>query len=78
MGEIPNSQEVLRNLKIAYRKLKHYIYYDTSNALLRKQLADFESDLGFERKLLKLRRSLSRYYRTKTADAHLKSLIEKN
>ena len=76
MGEIPIRQEILRNLRVAYRKLKHYIYYDSTNALLRKQLADFESDPRFERKLSRLSRSLRTYYKTKSADNHLKSLLQ--
>jgi len=40
----------LSEIQNAYRKLKHYVYYDNSNLFLRKQLADFEKD-GMEDKL---------------------------
>lgn len=32
----------IQDIYVAYRKFKTYVYYDTSNLLLRQQLADFE------------------------------------
>lgn len=34
----------IENVKLAYRKLKHSIYYDTTYSFIRSQLADFEQD----------------------------------
>ena len=34
----------IENVELAYRKLKHSIYYDTTYSFIRSQLADFEQD----------------------------------
>jgi hypothetical protein len=39
-------------IKLAYRKLKHNVYYDKTDLRLRKRLADFECAADFEDKLV--------------------------
>lgn len=51
------------DIKNAYRKLKHYVYYDNSNLFVRKQLAEFEStdyELKFENLQIALNEIINR------------------
>lgn len=44
----------LEKVKVAYRKLKTYVYYDKTDLSLRFRLADFEIEEGFESRLVEL------------------------
>ncbi|OSY87655.1 hypothetical protein WH52_09450 [Tenacibaculum holothuriorum] len=44
----------LKDIELAYRKLKSYVYYDNFSLLLRQQIAEFESSSNFEECLAKL------------------------
>jgi hypothetical protein len=45
-------------VRSAYRKLKSFIYYDTTNLLLRRQLADFEAEGSADARLTALREQI--------------------
>ena len=45
----------------AYRKLKHYYYYDTTNLLIRQAIADFENNEKFNKKLDELGEEIYAY-----------------
>ncbi|TCP25204.1 reverse transcriptase (RNA-dependent DNA polymerase) [Tenacibaculum skagerrakense] len=44
----------MKDVELAYRKLKSYVYYDNFSLLLRQQIAEFESSPNFEECLSKL------------------------
>jgi hypothetical protein len=46
-------------IKLAYRKLKHNVYYDKTDLRLRKRLADFECAADFEDKLVAIENVLT-------------------
>lgn len=64
----------LEIVRSAYRKLKSYIYHDNSNLLLRRQLANFESDGDIDIKLDQLSEKLSNF---KASDRYWKSKFSK-
>ncbi|WP_047247490.1 RNA-directed DNA polymerase [Maribacter thermophilus] len=49
----------VKDVEVAYRKLKSYVYYDNFSLLLRQQIAHFESSEDFELKLKDLAKFLS-------------------
>lgn len=53
----------VKDVKEAYRKLKHYIYYDTTNVVMRKQIAEYEynADGNLTEKFLELASHLNEY-----------------
>lgn len=52
-----NNEITIEDVRTAYKKFKSYIYYDNSNLLMRKQIAEFESK-DLETKLNKLQSNL--------------------
>jgi len=64
----------INTLRSAYRKLKSYIYYDNSNLLLKKDLAQFESEGNIDEKLEMLATQISIYSMN---DKYWSNLFEK-
>ena len=55
----------INTVRSAYRKLKSYIYYDNSNLLLKRDLAQFESDGNIDEKLDVLTGKIQKYRKNK-------------
>ncbi|WP_375579036.1 hypothetical protein ABWH96_18770 [Marivirga tractuosa] len=55
------------DVKVAYLKLKHNVYYDANLLFMRDKLAEFESNSGFEQKILKIADFLNNYEETEQA-----------
>ena len=52
----------IKEVKEAYRKLKHHLYYDTTNSLIRKQIAQFEYQGDLDEVFYSLTENLNRFY----------------
>ena len=63
-------------LKVAYRKLKHYFYYDNMNLFCRKAIAEFEASPDFFERLEKLKYSIDYFCTNLKSDNHLQELLE--
>lgn len=71
-----NNEELIFKCKLAYRKLKHYVYHDTTNLLLRKQIALFETLGDVEEKLNTLAASIDKFHFSGEIDEFLKSSLD--
>ncbi|EDM44957.1 hypothetical protein SCB49_02514 [unidentified eubacterium SCB49] len=65
-----------KQIDIAYRKLKSYVYYDNFSLLLRQQLAHFESGDDFDGRLDALSKALSNPAKNKKYFKNLLSSID--